>query len=44
MKNMSKDRLNIDADELMEGQFDITVDGDLFKVSIALKKAEGTAA
>ncbi len=73
MKNMSKDRLNIDADELMErfkrgddsrntegsglglaiakdlvklmeGEFDITVDGDLFKVSIALKKAEGPAA
>lgn len=68
IKNISKDRLNIDADELMErfkrgdesrntegsglglaiakdlvnlmeGDFDIKVDGDLFKVSVALKKA-----
>ena len=67
MKNMSKDRLNIDADELMErfkrgdesrntegsglglaiakdlvalmdGDFSIKVDGDLFKVSVALKR------
>ncbi len=68
IKNMSKDRLNIDADELMErfkrgdesrntegsglglaiakdlvalmeGEFTIKVDGDLFKVSVMLKKA-----
>lgn len=68
MKNMSKDRLNIDADELMErfkrgdesrntegsglglaiakdltalmdGEFGLTIDGDLFKVSVALKRA-----
>ena len=67
IKNMSKDRLNIDADELLErfkrgdesrntegsglglaiakdlvalmnGQFSIKVDGDLFKVTVALKK------
>jgi len=68
IKNMSRDRLNIDADELMErfkrgdesrntegsglglaiardlvalmdGTFALTIDGDLFKVSVALKKA-----
>ena len=68
IKNMSKDRLNIDADELMErfkrgdesrntegsglglaiakdlvnlmgGEFAIKVDGDLFKVTVALKRA-----
>ena len=67
IKNMSKDRLNIDADELMErfkrgdesrntegsglglaiakdlvalmdGEFSIKVDGDLFKVTVALKR------
>ena len=67
MKNMSKDRLNIDADELMErfkrgdesrntegsglglaiakdlvglmdGEFSLTIDGDLFKVRVALKQ------
>ena len=69
IKNMSKDRLNIDADELLErfkrgdesrhtegsglglaiakdlvalmnGQFSIKVDGDLFKVTVALKKVQ----
>ena len=68
IKNMSKDRLNIDADELLErfkrgdesrntegsglglaiakdlttlmgGDFSIKVDGDLFKVTVALKRA-----
>jgi len=68
MKNMSRDRLNIDADELMErfkrgdesrntegsglglaiakdlvalmeGEFGLTIDGDLFKVSVAMKRA-----
>ena len=68
IKNMSKDRLNIDADELMErfkrgdesrntegsglglaiakdlttlmgGEFSIKVDGDLFKVTVALQRA-----
>lgn len=69
VKNMSKDPLNIDADELMErfkrgdesrntegsglglaiakdlvklmnGQFMITVDGDLFKASVSLQRPE----
>lgn len=69
VKNMSKEQLNISADELMErfkrgdesrntegsglglsiakdltklmgGWFDITIDGDLFKASVALEKAE----
>ena len=68
VKNMSKDRLNISADELMErfkrgdesrntegsglglaiakdltnlmnGRFELTIDGDLFKVRVALVKA-----
>jgi len=68
IKNMSKDRLNIDAEELMErfkrgdesrntegsglglaiakdlvklmdGEFGLTVDGDLFKASVSLAKA-----
>ncbi len=68
VKNMSKDRLNISADELMErfkrgdesrntegsglglaiakdltnlmnGAFELTIDGDLFKVRVALVKA-----
>lgn len=70
IKNMSRDRLNISADELMErftrgdesrntegsglglsiakdltklmnGAFSISIDGDLFKASVALKSAEG---
>ena len=69
VKNMSKEQLNISAEELMErfkrgdesrntegsglglsiakdltklmsGWFDITIDGDLFKASVALNKAE----
>jgi len=68
LKNISKDRLNIDAEELMErfkrgdesrntegsglglaiakdlvklmdGEFDLTVDGDLYKASVILNKA-----
>ncbi|MFR0903427.1 MAG: ATP-binding protein, partial [Anaerovoracaceae bacterium] len=68
MKNISKDQLNISADELMErfkrgdesrntegsglglaiakdlmklmnGVFEITVDGDLFKATVMLEKA-----
>ena len=68
LKNMSKDRLNIEADELMErfkrgdesrntegsglglaiakdlvklmdGEFGLTIDGDLFKASVAVQKA-----
>ena len=68
LKNMSKERLNIEADELMErfkrgdesrntegsglglaiakdlvklmdGEFSLTIDGDLFKASVAMKKA-----
>lgn len=69
IKNMSKDQLNISADELMErfkrgdesrntegsglglsiakdltnlmeGSFQISIDGDLFKASVALRRAE----
>lgn len=69
IKNMSKDQLNISADELMErfkrgdesrntegsglglsiakdlthlmnGDFQISIDGDLFKASVALRRAE----
>lgn len=69
IKNMSKEQLNISADELMErfkrgdesrntegsglglsiakdltnlmnGSFEISIDGDLFKASVALRRAK----
>ena len=72
VKNMSRDQLNIDVDELMErfkrgdsarntdgsglglaiardltelmgGTFDLHIDGDLFKATVLLKKAEAPA-